>query len=113
VAFVSAQRWPLDRELPPTGDWPVIPDLAVEVVSPNDIFQDVVAKMKEYFRLGVRQVWIILPLDRQVYVYDSPTQVRIVTTTEDLDGGAILPGFRVPLATLFHRGAEAGQGTPA
>jgi Uma2 family endonuclease len=40
VAFVSAARWPLDRALPGTGDWDVVPDLAVEVISPNDVFKD-------------------------------------------------------------------------
>jgi Uma2 family endonuclease len=39
VAFVSADCWPLDREIPTTGDWDIVPDLAVEVISPNDIFQ--------------------------------------------------------------------------
>src|SRR5438445_9442273 len=40
LAFVSSQRWPLGREIPESGDWAVVPDLAVEVVSPNDLFQD-------------------------------------------------------------------------
>jgi Uma2 family endonuclease len=38
VTFVSAARWPLDRALPETGDWDVVPDLAIEVISPNDVF---------------------------------------------------------------------------
>src|SRR5437667_2465358 len=38
VAFVSAQKWPLDRPIPESGDWDVVPDLAVEVISPNDVF---------------------------------------------------------------------------
>src|SRR4051794_38049926 len=45
VAFVSTDRWPLDRPLPPEGDWPVVPDLAVEVLSPHDVFKDVLAKL--------------------------------------------------------------------
>ena len=49
VAFVSTDRWPLDREIPTTGDWAIVPDLAVEVISPNDIFQDVLTKLHEYF----------------------------------------------------------------
>jgi Uma2 family endonuclease len=43
VAFVSTARWPLDRALPETGDWDVVPDLAVEVISSNDVFKDVLA----------------------------------------------------------------------
>ncbi len=103
VAFVSAEKWPLDRPLPETGDWEMVPDLAVEVVSPNDIFQDVLAKMREYFRLGVNQVWIVLPVDREIYVYDSPKDLRILTADNELDGGSLLPGLRLPVASLFQR----------
>lgn len=103
VAFVSAEKWPVDQPLPESGDWEMIPDLAVEVVSPNDIFQDVLAKMHEYFRLGVKQVWIVLPLDREIYFYDSPKDVRILTDVEELDGGELLPGLRLPVSSLFQR----------
>lgn len=111
VAFVSAERWPLDREIPAVGDWKVVPNLAVEVVSPNDIFQAVLAKMHEYFRLGVQQVWIVAPLDQEVYVYESPTKPHVVVPPEEVDGGALLAGFRLPLAELFRRQATAGETT--
>src|SRR5712692_3057249 len=103
LAFVSSQRWPLDRELPESGDWAVVPDLAVEVVSPNDLLQDVLAKMREYFQVGVSQVWIVLPTERQVYVYKSPTDVRILSSSDPLDGGTLLPGFHLSVGTLFAR----------
>ena len=54
LAFVSSQTWPLNKPLPRTGDWQVVPDLAVEVVSPNDLFEDVLAKIIEYFSFGVK-----------------------------------------------------------
>src|SRR5439155_27091899 len=57
VAFVSAARWPLDQPVPKTGDWEVVPDLAIEVISPNDTMEAVIAKLTEYFRFGVKQVW--------------------------------------------------------
>ena len=63
VAFVSAKRWPLDQALPESGDWEVVPDVTVEVVSPNDEFSDVVARVREYFSHGVQRVWVILPPD--------------------------------------------------
>ena len=106
VAFVSADRWPLDREFPVTGDWDVVPDLAVEVISPNDIFKDVLAKLHEYFQYGVQLVWTVVPEAQQVYVYDSPTQVRILTVRDTLTGSKILPDFRLPLASLFQRSAS-------
>lgn len=109
VAFVSAKRWPLHRELPESGDWDVVPDLAVEVVSPNDEFSDVVAKVREYFEYGVLRVWVILPDQRQMYVYESSTQVRILAAGQTLTGGDILPGFTLPLADLFARSAAPGR----
>jgi Uma2 family endonuclease len=103
VAFVSAAKWPLDRPIPETGDLAVVPDLAVEVISPNDLFQDVIAKMEEYFRLGVHQVWIVLPASRRIWAFDSPTQVRIWTDNEEVDGGALLPGLRLSVGSLFQQ----------
>jgi Uma2 family endonuclease len=111
VAFVSSRRWPLNQDIPETGDWEVIPDIAVEVISPNEGFEAVLAKIREYFQVGVQQVWIVSPLGKQLYIYDSPTRVRILAPPEELDGGPLLPGFRLPLKTLFRR--PAGNGTPA
>src|SRR6266571_562405 len=106
VAFVSTARWPLDRALPETGDWEVVPDLAVEVISPNDIFKDVLAKVREYCHYGVQVVWVIAPEERQVYVYDAPTHVRILTGQDELTGGEVVPGFRIPLGHLFQHTAS-------
>lgn len=103
VAFISSQRWPLDREPPELGDWQVVPNLAVEVVSPNDEFETVLAKVHEYFRHGVEVVWVILPEHRQLYVYDSPTAVRILSESDQLEAGPLLPDFQLPLNTLFRR----------
>src|SRR2546426_12779628 len=105
VAFVSTARWPLDRALPETGDWDVVPDLAIEVISPNDVFKDVLAKVREYFHYGVQVIWVIAPEEQQVYVYDSPTHVRILTGQDELTGGEVVPGFRLPLVHLFQHAA--------
>jgi Uma2 family endonuclease len=112
VAFVSAARWPLDRLLPERGDWQIVPDLAVEVVSPNDVFQEVLNKMREYFHVGVSQVWIVLPMDHEIYVYDSPTSPRVLTAADELDGGALLPGLRLAVGSLFQRQPPAAPATP-
>jgi Uma2 family endonuclease len=102
VAFVSAARWPLDREVPEEGDWEVVPDLAVEVVSPNDLFQPVLGKLREYFQYGARQVWLVIPSEKLVYVYDAVTAVRIVAEPDQLET-PLLPGLRLPLDQLFSR----------
>ena len=71
----------------------------------NDIFQDVLTKLHEYFQYGVQLVWAVVPEAQQVYVYDSPTQVRILTVRDTLTGGKLLPDFHLPLARLFQRSA--------
>jgi Uma2 family endonuclease len=100
VAFVAAERWPLDQP-PPSGDaWDVVPDLVVEVLTPADGMEDSVAKVGEYFGHGVKEVWVVLPRERHVYVYDTPTVVRVVAAPDNLETH-LIPGWRLPLATLF------------
>ena len=112
VAFVSYQRWPKSRPLPATDNaWDVVPDLAVEVVSPTDQAEDLQGKIAEYFRAGVTLVWVAYPLQSEVYVYESPTQIRVLTRNDELDGGIVLPDFRLSLAELFAESAT--NGTPA
>lgn len=112
LAFVSAGRWPLDRLLPETGDWEMVPDLAVEVVSPNDLFENVLGKVREYFRHGVRQVWVVAPVSQEIHVYDSPTSPRVLTPADELDGGPLLPGLRLPVGSLFQRQPQAAPPAP-
>lgn len=108
VAFVSAERWPPDRPAPRTNAWAVIPDLAVEIVSASNTATEVLGKIEEYFTAGVRRVWAVYPDQRKVYDYDAPTAVRVLTPADVLDGGVILPGFRLPLADLFAEADGAG-----
>src|SRR5260370_12220818 len=105
VAFIAHERWPLERRAPGTAAWAIVPDLAVEVISPNNRTVDDFVKLEEYFRAGTRVVWLVIPNVAKVYVYDSPTSVPILALGDDLHGGAVLPGVRLPLATLFGDGA--------
>lgn len=101
LAFVSHGRWPRRKRLPHVNACPVVPDLAVEVVSPSNTADEVQDKLHEYFSAGVLQVWVIYPRQHEVYVYTSPTDIRVLTLAQELDGGNVVPGFRLPLATLF------------
>jgi Uma2 family endonuclease len=113
LAFVSVTRWPLDRLVPTAGDGAVVPDLAVEVVSPTDFWEDVLSKMREYFAHGVRQVWLVSPVLQEVHVCESPTRNRILTREDTLDGGTLLPGFQLPLAELFPPRDSSNTSPPA
>ena len=101
VAFVSYERWPRDRKVPSTADWDVVPDLAIEVVSPTNLAGALATKIADYFRAGVGLVWVIHPNLCQVQVWESPSAARVLTAPEALEGGAVLLGFRLPLADLF------------
>jgi Uma2 family endonuclease len=102
VAFVTYQRWARGRPIPPRDNaWDVVPDLAVEVISPTDVAEELMTKVQEYFQAGVRLVWVVYPLQGFVHVYEALTQIRGLTRADELDGGQVLPGFRLPLATLF------------
>jgi Uma2 family endonuclease len=104
VAFVSAKRWPLDQGVPSTEAWEVVPDLVVEVVSPSNTANEVVLKTKEYFRAGVRLAWFIYPSQSQVYVVTSPSQIQVRGIGENLEGGDVVPGFQLPIESLFRPG---------
>jgi Uma2 family endonuclease len=106
VAFVSFDRWSLTRRMPRTDAWEVVLNLAVEVVSRTDSGDSIVDKIAEYFHSGVDRVWVVFPSQEQVYVYDSPNSVRILTRTDELSSDPILPNFRLPLVELFEE-AEA------
>lgn len=106
AAFVSYERWPQGRPMPLAGNaWDVAPDLAVEVISPTDLVEELMDKVAEYFQAGVRLVWVVSPRLRLIQVYESLTQLRILTAADELDGGAVLPGFRTPVAALFPEAA--------
>jgi Uma2 family endonuclease len=112
VAFVSYERWPRQRRVPRAEAWDVVPNLAVEVVSPSDGGADIVDKVSEYFGVGVECVWVIFPSQEQVYVYESPSRVRILTRVDTLCGEPVLPHFRLPLTALFDEVEEAEPARP-
>ena len=101
VAFVSRDRWPRDRSMGRDAAWDVIPDLAVEFTSPTDLIDDLMDKVEDYFRAGVRLVWVFYPKQRKVYAYESPTSVTVLSEGDELDGGVVIPGFRLSLTPLF------------
>jgi Uma2 family endonuclease len=107
VAFVSYERWARGRAVPRQEAWEVVPNLAVEIVSPTNTSGADVLKLQDYFRAGVQRVWVIYPEVEHVYVYTSPIDVRIFPGGGTLEGDAVLPGFRLPVARLFAADADA------
>ena len=97
VAFVSYERWASDRRMPKTRSWAVVPDLAIEVVSTTNTADEVADKLGEYFRVRVRQIWVVYPRQCMIYVYTSPKEVRVLTVGDVLDAGDVLPGLSLPV----------------
>ncbi len=101
LAFVSAEKWPIGPRGPRRAAFPFAADLAIEVISEGNSAEDVLAKVREYLVAGARLVWAIFPVAEQVYVYSSPTSVRVLTRADSLDGGDVVLGFALPLADFF------------
>lgn len=102
IAYISIDRWPENRRMPETGEeWPVVPDLVAEFISPHDESVEVMAKLKDYFEAGVRQVWLVYPLSRTVFVHDSIPAVRGLVEPSEIDGGDVLPGIRIPVSAVL------------
>jgi Uma2 family endonuclease len=106
VAFVSDASWPVRLRVPDVTVWDKVPELAIEIVSPSNTADHVQEKIHEYFAAGVRRVWVVYPRQQEVYVYASSTEIQVLQLGQDLDGGDLIPGFRLPLAALFEDDPE-------
>ena len=110
LAFVSARKWPVNRR-PPSGEsWAMIPDLAVEVVSPSNSAAQVLGKVREYLQAGVQLVWIVYPTAGEIHVFDArnPSVLARLQMGDVLNAESLIPGFELPLATLFGEGESQG-----
>jgi Uma2 family endonuclease len=103
IMFFSAVKWAQYTE--ETENWlkkpfVMIPDLAVEVISPNDNFTEVEEKVDEYLAKGVSLVWLIDPQKKRAWVYEGERRLPL-TVKDTLTGGDVLPSLQIPLAELF------------
>ena len=100
VAFASWSRFP-NAQIPTEPVPQIVPDLAIEVLSAGNTEGEMSRKLREYFRAGVPLVWFIDPKTESATVYLSPTQAKRVPANGTLDGGNVLPGFKMSLKGLF------------
>lgn len=99
LSFVAHGRLIGDRS--PEGWITIAPDLAAEVVSPNDLYEEVEEKVNEYLAVGVRLVWVVSPLSRTVVVRRPDGTAAVVGPAGTLAGEDVVPGFACPVADLF------------
>ena len=101
VSFIPWSAFP-NGEIPEDeAYWSVAPALAVEVLSPTNTDAEIDRKLGELFAAGCKLAWVIDPVTQSAKVYTSPKKLKEVDATGTLDGGKVLPGFKLALADLF------------
>ncbi len=99
VSFVRLGRLP--GEQLPDGWITIAPDLVVEVVSPNDLADDVQKKVQEYLEARVSLVWVVYPESRTLIVHRVDGSVGKLQEADELSGEDVVPGFSCQLADVF------------
>ena len=99
AAFVREERLGFDRK----RYAPFAPDLAVEVVSPSNTMSEIHEKVLDYLAAGTGLIWVVDPGPRTVTTYRSRDAIRLLSEEDEIDGGDVLPGFRVKVSDLFGR----------
>lgn len=109
-SFVATGRLPGTRI--PKGHIRIAPDLAIEVISPNDSYSLIDTKIHEYLDAGVRLVWVINPDNRTVKVYRQDDRRPVELTDGDqLDGADVLPGFSCAVTDILQPSEMSSGGT--
>lgn len=100
VAFVPWDQFPSGK-VPDDPINDAVPELAVEVLSESNTPTEMKKKLADYFRVGVRRVWVVDPDTQSAEVFRSPSKKKAVGSEGSLDGEKILPGFSLSLEKLF------------
>ena len=110
VSFIRAQRLSL-AQATAQGHCPVAPDLAVEVISPNDTAYEIDEKVREYLDAGVPLVWVVNPEQRTVSIHRPSGPGAILRENDEINGENVIPGFRCRVGdfTLPPPGVEPGR----
>jgi Uma2 family endonuclease len=98
VSFVRHEKIP---DPLPKGYAPFSPDLAVEVLSPDDRSGEVLEKVGDWLNAGTLLVWIVDPEKRNGRVHRADGSVTVIAESESFDGEEVLPGFTCPLREIF------------
>jgi Uma2 family endonuclease len=99
AAFIANQSLPL--RLSPEGYLETIPDLVAEVRSKNESLPEVQRKVEDYLTAGVRVVWVVDTLQRNVTAYRRGRDAAVFGEVDTLTVEDIIPGFRIAVRDLF------------
>ena len=98
-SFIRKGR--VTREQFEFGHCRVVPDLVIEVVSPNDTYHEVQQRVHQYRQAGCPLLWVIDPESRSALVYRSDGSVAELDEGKALSGEDVVPGFSVLLSTIL------------
>ena len=98
IVFISKER---DLRPRAKGYFEIVPELVVEVLSPEDRMSRVREKLRDYFSAGVQIVWVVDSTLRRVLVHRSLTDVTVLDDRQILTDEELLPGFSVAVSDLF------------
>ncbi len=99
AAFVRQER--IDRVGVGKGYRLGAPDLVVEVMSPSDSQPGMDAKVNSWLSAGCRMAVVVNPARRGAIVYRPDSEILLLSENDVLDGGDVVPGWRLPLRELF------------
>jgi Uma2 family endonuclease len=104
ISFVSRTRLEeLGFEPSTRAFFPGAPDLAAEILSPNNSRREIDERLKDFFASGTKLAWIIDPDGRHAEVCGSVTQRKLIGSGGFLEGEDVLPRFSYPIANLFKK----------
>ena len=98
-SFIRRGRLPEDK--PPRGHLRIPPDLAIEVISPSDLAENIEERIADFMQAGTQLMWVLYPNTRSVYVFRQGGRVSRLTTADELSGEDVLPGFTCRVEELF------------
>ena len=99
TSFVRSERLPSGGL--PSGFIRMAPDLAVEILSPDESAWELEEKLDDYRAAGTPLIWVIEPNRRTVMIVSSAAPVRWLRGDEILTGDDVIPGFECKVSALF------------
>ena len=97
IAYFTREQIRLGR----INEVDIIPEFAIEVISTNDQIRQVRNKLNEYFKNGVKVVWLVYPNEQEVEVFTSYKQVKICTGDDICSASPVLPDFEISVSAIF------------
>lgn len=98
VIFVSQERFDQDTD---PGYLSVTPELVIEIVSPNDRWEQVRVKIEDYFAIGVERLWVVEPEQKDILVFRSVTESATFGMGDILKGEGLLEGLVISVSEIF------------